>query len=522
MREATGSHRVLTLSEAASFLRVSPKTLGDLARRRKVPGKKIGREWRFSQASLERWLSNGETADDGASTGQERSGLPSNATETKVQYELFPNAFGFRDTAFTENRDQTMHRWVPWIAGYSASFVDDVLRRICRRRKATILDPFAGVGTTLVEAMKRGHDAIGFEINPYAALACRSKIRVQQYDLVLLSTCIERFRGHCQRRGSRRSTAKSTPPKLFVSRVPFFSPDVERQVLVALDFIRAEKVDWIRDLLCVAFGSVMVSFSNYSYEPSLGTREAAGKGTIENADVFGTILLKLEQIREDVEKFQRLLLELPASPSGTVHLSSFFRAGEYIAEGSVDLLITSPPYLNNYHYIRNTRPQLFWLELVNAPAELKSIEQENFGQFWQTVRTSPPIELQPKIQGMMEAIDLLRSKNFGKGAYGGPGWANYATTYFNDCDRFCRVARQVLKPGGSAVVVIGNNILQGIEFPTDVWFAEIASQHGFETVEMHEVRKKRTGTSIVNSSVRVGTVEKKVRLHETAVELRRL
>ena len=79
----------------------------------------------------------------------------------------------------------------------------------------------------------------------------------------------------------------------------------------------------------------------------------------------------------------------------------------------------------------------------------------------------------------------------------------------------------MMKRGGTAVVVIGNNILQGIEFPTDVWFAEIANQHGFETVEMHEVRKKRTGTSIVNSSVRVGTVEKKVRLYETAVELRR-
>lgn len=522
MREATGSKLVFTLTEAASYLRVSPKTLGDMARRGRVPAKKIGREWRFSQACLERWLSNEEKVDDSDAARQSVGGLPSNAAETKVQYDLFPGAFGFRDTAFSENRDQTMHRWVPWIAGYSASFVSDVLRRVCRRRKATILDPFAGVGTTLVEAMKHGHDAIGFEINPYAALACRAKIRVRQYDLMLLSSCIDRFRGHCHRLGKKTSTSKSSPPKLFVSRVPFFSPDVERQVLVVLDFIRAEKVDWIRDLLHVAFGSVMVSFSNYSYEPSLGTREAAGKGIIENADVFGTILLKLQQIREDVEEFQRRLLELPTPPSGTLHLSSFFRAADYLADGSVDVLITSPPYLNNYHYIRNTRPQLFWLELVNAPSELKSIEQENFGQFWQTVRTSPPIVLQPQIPGMNEAIDLLRTKNVGKGPYGGPGWANYATTYFNDCDRFCRVARQILKPGGTAVVVIGNNILQGIEFPTDVWFAEIANQHGFETVEMHEVRKKRTGTSIVNSSVRVGTVEKKVRLYETAVELRRL
>ena len=70
------------------------------------------------------------------------------------------------------------------------------------------------------------------------------------------------------------------------------------------------------------------------------------------------------------------------------------------------------------------------------------------------------------------------------------------------------------------MVVIGNNILQGIEFQTDRLFAEIAEQEGFEIVDLHEVRKKRTGNSIVNSSVRVGTVKQRTRLYETAVELR--
>ena len=69
-------------------------------------------------------------------------------------------------------------------------------------------------------------------------------------------------------------------------------------------------------------------------------------------------------------------------------------------------------------------------------------------------------------------------------------------------------------------MVIGNNILQGIEFRTDRLFAEIAEVEGFEVVDLHEVRSKRTGSSIVNSSVRTGTVKRKTRLYETAVELR--
>jgi len=522
MREPTETGHVLTLPEAAKYLRVSQKTLGDMARRRKLPARKVGREWRFSRLVLERWLTEEtKTAPVPATPAEVVEPESIDAAETLVQYKLFPGSSGFRDTAFTENRDQTMHRWVPWIAGYSAAFVADVLRRSCRGHKATVLDPFSGVGTTLVEAMKHGHDAIGFEINPYAALACRAKTRVRDYDVRVLSERIKSFIAHCRRQSTARSATRSSRPRLFVTRVPFFSSDVERQVLVALDFIRAEKTDWVRDLFRVAFGSVMVSFSNYSYEPSLGTREAAGKSNVETADVFGTISRKLSEMHEDIAKFQTLLAELPSSPVGIVYSESFFRATEYLGPASVDILITSPPYLNNYHYIRNTRPQMFWLELVHAPKDLKSMEQDSFGQFWQTVRGGPEVQLQPRVDGMEEAIKTLRARNDDRGPYGGPGWANYAATYFNDCDRFCRVAQEIIKPGGTAVVVIGNNILQGIEFPTDVWFAEIANQHGFETVELHEVRKKRTGTSIVNSAVRVGSVEQKVRLYETAVELRR-
>jgi hypothetical protein len=36
---------------------------------------------------------------------------------------------GFRDSAFKNNKDLALHRWVPWIAGFSAEFVDDCLRR---------------------------------------------------------------------------------------------------------------------------------------------------------------------------------------------------------------------------------------------------------------------------------------------------------------------------------------------------------------------------------------------------------
>lgn len=88
---------------------------------------------------------------------------------------------GFRDPAFAKNKELPLHRWVPWIAGFSAEFVQDCFRRyLALRDDVVVLDPFAGVGTTLLEAHLHGYETLGFEINPYAALAAKAKLRADR------------------------------------------------------------------------------------------------------------------------------------------------------------------------------------------------------------------------------------------------------------------------------------------------------------------------------------------------------
>ena len=117
--------------------------------------------------------------------------------------------------------------------------------------------------------------------------------------------------------------------------------------------------------------------------------------------------------------------------------------------GSVDLVVTSPPYMNNYHYVRNSRPQLFWTGLVASPSELKRLEQENFGKFWQTVRAAEPIHLGPKLPVLEKELEEIRQINPVKGVYGGNGWANYICTYMNDLDRFCKLLVRLLRSGAT-------------------------------------------------------------------------
>ena len=511
---------VLRLKEAADYVRVSEKTLREMAKTSRVPCQRVGRKWRFLRKALDGWLAGTEPAGSRVSA----------VTEPVRQHYLpavggpeRPPSNGFGDTAFTKNREEPVHSWVPWIAGFSASFVGEILdMQLGRASGLTVLDPFAGVGTTLVEGVRRQCDVLGFEINPYAALACRVKLEALYLRPAAIGQAAVRIERQLRSRlRDGGSKPKSQPPSGFHTRDPFFSPRVQQQVLLAKDLIAEEKEDWLRRLMHLALGAVMVGVSNYTYEPSLGRRVAVGKDVIADADLPRILRDKLLRMAHDIEAWQNGRGRERHRPKSRVFNESYLTgAASRLDTAVVDALITSPPYLNNYHYVRNTRPQMFWLDFVSEAADLRQLETGSFGKFWQTVRAEPQIPLAFSYPELEEKLAELRSLHPEKGAYGGAGWANYAASYFNDCARFCEVTARVMAPSGLVVVVIGNNILQGVEFRTDEFFAHIAEQYGFRVQELHRVRKKRTGSSIINSSVRVGAAKEKVELYETAVELR--
>lgn len=431
----------------------------------------------------------------------------------------------FRDAAAAENKQSPVHRWVPWIAGFSSSFVEDVFDHyLPERTEATVLDPFAGVGTTLVEAQLRGWTAVGFEINAYAAMACRAKLAAAHVDPDAFEQAIEEYRMSVGTFEEMIDTGtldghrpKAAPPPGFTTRIPFYSATVLSKVLFTLDFFDTVEDGRIKDLMRLAFASVMVSFSNYTYEPSLSSRPGAGKPLIEDASVVEAVAEKLETMLDDVRWLHE---QGGVSSEWALHERSFFGAREVLHAESVDLLLTSPPYLNNYHYVRNTRPQMYWLGFARSPKDLRRLEEDNFGKFWQTVREEARIDLDFECPELEAAIERIRALRHDKGIYGGPGWANYATTYYNDTNRFLSIVTEVLKPGGVAVIVVGNSLLQGIELKVEQHFALIGERHGLAVEDIHVVRHKRVGSSIVNTGARedAGT---KVQLYDAAAVLRK-
>ena len=432
----------------------------------------------------------------------------------------------FSDPAFTENRKVPIHRWVPWIAGFSSNFVSDVIRKY--RLKPTdntlIFDPFAGVGTTPLEAKMMGFTTKSVEINPYACMACRVKLN-WNINLKLFSKQIDKldkFVTKIERTKDDFTIEKELPePKLkppskFKTREPFFDPLTERKILQLKEFIY-EVPGELQEHFKVAFGTILVKCSNYAYGPSLGRKSKMEIKQTQNMPAGKHFIEKIKQMYEDLKWLKNTVIpKLPREPKHEVYEGNVF---SYINDISdVDLIVTSPPYLNNYHYPRNTRPQMYWLDIAEKPSDFEKIECESFGKFWQTVRESTPIDLDFSSPELERVIEQIRKRNPNKGIYGGEGWANYATVYFNDVHRFFKNFFAKMKGGGIMVWVLGNSILQGVEVKTEEFLVKIAELEGFKKENIYRIRKKRVGNSIVNTHVRT-TPEKPVELYEAAVVL---
>jgi hypothetical protein len=439
--------------------------------------------------------------------------------------QLGTESVAFGEASSANNKALSIHRWANWIAGFSGDFAQGAIKQYLPypKRKTLVLDPFAGVGTTLVESYRQNIDCVGFEINPFAALVSRVKLQAVDVDVSNLQTVIADYRKHMREIELNKCTPRQAPrsvaPPGFRSRIPFFSKTIEIKVLHTLDYIQTLPQP-LQDIFRVALGSVLVGFSNYTYEPSLGSRPGAGKPLIDSAPVGEIVSKKLEQMVEDIALLQIEMRGRNYQSSRTVYCSTYFESDKYIEPGSVDLVLTSPPYMNNYHYVRNTRPQLYWSALATSNTDLKLLEEANFGKFWQTVRGRKEIPLDFSLPDLEQQIGEIRKTNNDKGVYGGGGWANYVSVYMNDLHRFAGLLSTQLRPQtGIAVVVLGNSVIQGNPVPVEKYMAQIGEIHGLG-VQRIDMLRSRVGSSIVNSGTRL-TGDKKYGLYDFAVVLRK-
>ena len=357
-----------------------------------------------------------------------------------------------------------------------------------------IADPMSGSGTTLVEATLFGCTGLGLDMNPLSIFLGNTKCELLSSDPSKLETAYGKVREAVlapESRGDRKLTYFLSLPRPDQIYLKSWFAD---EVLAGLDEI-ATAINGIayapaKKLMWVALSNILRSVSWQKNDDLRVRKEVRLDVEIDPKKEF------LEELARSIRAvlaflYQEESLQLP-SHSITEGDARLCHEAWGRHNGKVDVVITSPPYATALPYLDTDRLSLCYLGLLPRP-EHRSRDQMMIGNREVTERTrrlylskletnrallpEPVCSLIRYIGNLNENTDVgFRRKNL----------PALLSNYFFDMRDVLSGIYKVLKPGGNAFVVVGNNhtIAGGerVDIETARLLAETAKMAGFEVL----------------------------------------
>ena len=240
---------------------------------------------------------------------------------------------------------------------YPARFHPLLCRRLLAetaRPGTVLLDPFVGSGTSLVEAALRGATGRGVDANPLAVdlaalkatpvpAAARAALVTRAADVAARSLDRVKKRARTATRGDEYDDPAHYMPHVF------------RELVGLREEIEGE-AEPLRGALLLVLSSILVKVSRDRADTARGTIERAiGKGNPSR--LFAR---KTEELARGMAAFAAAVP--PGTPPPDVRVGDARKLG-HVAGGSVDLILTSPPYLGTYDYAEQHARRFGWLGL---------------------------------------------------------------------------------------------------------------------------------------------------------------
>ncbi len=249
---------------------------------------------------------------------------------------------------------------------YPAKFIPQIPNAIIQELSSvneTILDPFCGSGTTLVEALRLGRRAIGVDANPLACLISQAKTtRLSEEEAEILHVLADETASVGQQ--AHIGTLPLFPD---LPPVPISEDDrpiskgitewFDQHVIDELAFIKKKCLalpsSQLRPLALAAFSSIIVAVSQQDSD----TRYVHREKNIMPGDTLQRFSRALAQV---IRRALELTAEIDARVTAQV-LKANVLDGPQV--GQVDLVVCSPPYPNAFSYHLYHRTRMEWLDM---------------------------------------------------------------------------------------------------------------------------------------------------------------
>ncbi len=358
---------------------------------------------------------------------------------------------------------------------YPAKFVPQIPRWALRYEAidagATVLDPFAGSGTTVLEAALHGYRGIGVDINPLSRLITRAKTAVLPEDFAPQAAA-QNVVADAQTRASAIATAlvpKQSSLGLHFTWANWFASEQMAALLSIRDAITSQfgSDSDVSAFLLVCLSSVAKACSLLD-ENQIKVRLVATKNVADPYDAFVKQVSKAGDAQLEVRR------QLSSSPRAeALHESA---TALPLDDDSVDRVVTSPPYINAVDYTMAHKYNIFLLGLL-APDSFKDHCRQYVGMTERAVRARD-LDVAPRVENDDAHAEVRALWDIGTKTSRN---RSYVTAqYFREMTRSYKEMRRVLKPGSLAITVIGvENRVCGRAIPTAEICERIAVEAGF-------------------------------------------